>query len=281
MSAESIYRSAEKKINKMFFNDYEGAMELFDKAATRFKVEKEYNRAGEAYMRAGDCAVKCKDEMNACQAYVNAVHAYKKTDLKKAAQLLDIAVRTQIDSNKLNGAARLEKEFADALCEDGQSMEAIPHYEKAIEYFNAEDMKMQVKSCTVAMAKIYGENDMFDKALALYERLGVTCADGPLRHEAKEHFMRAMLCRLATVNDDNRHEMSDEASEALRTYMQRDPYLKNTREGEFLEMCIEAVEGSDLEKFETAVSLLQELRMLDDWKTHVLLAIKRNMDSIR
>ncbi|KEG13585.1 putative soluble N-ethylmaleimide sensitive factor (NSF) attachment protein [Trypanosoma grayi] len=264
----------------MFFNDYEGAMELFEKAASRFKVDKDYNRAGEAYVRAGDCAVKCKDEAAASQAYINAVNAYRKTDLKRAAQLLDTAIRAQIDSNRLSGAARLEKEFADALYEAGQTMEAVPHYEKAVQYFAAEDMKLQAQSCTVAMAKIYGENDEFDKALTLYERLGNMTTEGPLRHDAKEYFMRAMLCRLATVRDDNRYEKSAEAAEALSTYMTRDIYLKNTREAEFLQMCTEAVEGSDIEKFETAVSLLQEIRKLDDWKTHVLLVVKRNMESI-
>ncbi|RNF12812.1 putative soluble N-ethylmaleimide sensitive factor (NSF) attachment protein [Trypanosoma conorhini] len=281
MSAESLYREAEGKINRFFFKDPERAMELFEAAAARFKTEKDYNRAGEAYMRAGDCAVKCKDKLSAARSYANAVSAYKKTDLKLAVQMLDVAITLQIDNNTLSGAARLEKEFAEALCEAGQTMEAIPHYEKAIQYFGAEDMNSQVKACTVAMAKIYGESDMFDKALSLYERLGNISVDGPLRHEAKEFFMRAMLCRFAAVTDDNRLEKSAEASEALDTYMVRDKYLKNTREAEFLQMCAEAVEGADMEKFETAVSLLDELRMLDEWKTHVLLAIKKNMESIR
>ncbi|PBJ78027.1 soluble N-ethylmaleimide sensitive factor (NSF) [Trypanosoma cruzi cruzi] len=281
MSAESLYREAESKINKFFFKDPERAMELFESAAARFKTERDYNRAGEAYMRAGDCAVKCKDKLSASRAYTNAVNAYKKTDMKMAAKLMEVAVNLQIDNNTLNGAARLEKEFAEALCETGQPLDAIPHYEKAIQYFSADDMNSQVKACTSAIARIYGENDIFDKALSLYERLGNMSVDGPLRYEAKEFFVRAMLCRLAAVTDDNRIEKSAEALEALETYMIRDKYLKNTREAEFLQMCTEAVEGADLEKFETAISLLDELRMLDEWKTHVLLVVKKNMESIR
>ncbi|CAJ16522.1 soluble N-ethylmaleimide sensitive factor (NSF) attachment protein, putative [Trypanosoma equiperdum] len=280
MSAESIYRDAEKKLKKWFFVDYDEAMELFEKAAGRFKAERNYSRAGDAFMKAHDCAMRSKNPVAAGRFCSEAVVMYQKTDRTKAAALLDMAVRTQIDNNKLREAAKLEKDYADAIYEDGHGMEAITHYEKARRYFDAEDYKSQVKNCDVAIANIYGENDMFDKALALFERLGNTSASGPLRHEAKEFYMRAMLCRLASIGEDNREVGSAEAAEALSAYMKRDPYLKNTREAESLQKLLEAVEESNEEKFEDAVSLLQELRMLDEWKTHVLLVVKNKMSSL-
>ncbi|RNF08810.1 soluble N-ethylmaleimide sensitive factor (NSF) attachment protein [Trypanosoma rangeli] len=281
MSAESQYQQAEGKINRFLFKDYEGAMELFEAAAVRFKFAKDYNRAGEAYIRASDCAVKCKNKLIACQAHAKAVNAYMKTDLNQAAQILDAATALQIDSNKLSDAAKLEEEFAEALCKVSRGMEAIPHYEKATQYFSAENMKYRTQACMAAMAKIYGENDMFDKALALYEEVGNMAADGSLPYQAKEFFFRAMLCRFAIVTDDNRLEKGAEALEALETYMARDKYLKNTRETEFLQMCAEAVEGADMNKFDAAVSLLNDLHMLDEWKSHVLLVVKKNIESIR
>ncbi|ESL10494.1 soluble N-ethylmaleimide sensitive factor (NSF) attachment protein [Trypanosoma rangeli SC58] len=281
MSAESQYREAEGKINRFLFKDYEGAMELFEAAAVRFKFAKDYNRAGEAYIRASDCAVKCKNKLIACQAYAKAVNAYMKTDLKQAAQILDTATALQIDSNRLSDAAKLEEEFAGALCEACRSMEAIPHYEKAMQYFSAENMDYRAQSCMAAMAKIYGENDMFDESLALYEQVGNRAANSSLPYQAKEFFLRAMLCRFAAVTDDNRLEKGAETLEALETYMARDKYLKNTREADFLQVCAEAVEGADMNKFDVAVSLLDELHMLDEWKTHVLLVVRKNMESIR
>nr|CCC89381.1 putative soluble N-ethylmaleimide sensitive factor (NSF) attachment protein [Trypanosoma congolense IL3000] len=280
MSGESIFKDAEKKLKKWFFVDYDDAMELFEKAATRFKAEKNYIRAGDAFVRAHDCAVRTKNSPAAARYCADAVNMYQKTDRTKAATLLDLAVREQIDSNRLREAGKLEKEYADAIYEDGHGMEAIKHYEKARRYFDGEDLKSQVKNCDAAIAKIYGENDEFDKALGLYERLGNSCATGVLRHEAKEFYLRAMLCRLATIRDDNREVGSAEATEALNAYMKSDPYLKNTREAEFLQKVIAAVEDADEEKLEAAVSLLHELRMLDDWKTHLLLVVKNNMGSI-
>ncbi|KAG8347188.1 putative soluble N ethylmaleimide sensitive factor (NSF) attachment protein [Trypanosoma vivax] len=280
MSGETIFKEAERKLNKWFFVDYSEAMELFEKAASRFKVEKNYSRAADAFMRAHQCALKSNDSYASSAALANCVAMYKKFDMKKAETLLDMAVRAQIDNSKLREAAKLEKEFAESLYEDGRGMEAVEHFNKAKRYFSAEDMNSQAKNCDVAVAKIYGENDEFDKAISLYERLGRESVNGPLRHEAKEFYMRAMLCRLATISNANCLEGSLEASEALKTYMQSDAQLSNTREGEFLVLCSEAVESRDIDKFDVAVSLLQELRMLDDWKTHVLLVIKKNFESI-
>jgi alpha-soluble NSF attachment protein len=45
-------------------------------------------------------------------------------------------------------------------------------------------------------------------------------------------------------------------------------------------MVTDAVENSDVELFDSAVGMLDELRMLDDWKTHVLLVIKKRMEDL-
>lgn len=109
MSAEALYDSAEKKTKKLFFKDFEGAQELFTKAAVKFKVDKNYIQAGYAFSRAGDCAIKIGDNFAAGQNYADAASMYRKSDLIKAASMLKIAVQIQIDNNRLGNAARLLK----------------------------------------------------------------------------------------------------------------------------------------------------------------------------
>lgn len=279
-SADQLFDDADKKTKKMMFKDYEGAQDLFAKAGAKYKLDKNYARAGEAYMRAGDCAVKLKDNFTAGSLYADAANSYKKVDMKTAGTMLDLAVKVQIENNKLGAAARLVKEFADALDEQGSGMEAIPYYEKAMQYFNAEDQKQQAQNCMIAMGKIYGENDDFDKALMYYERIALNMVNGPLKFQAQDYFVRCMLCRFATVTNDNRFEKSEECREALERYLSTDIYLKNTRESEFLQLMQDAVSHNDTDKFEQGVSLLQDLRKLDDWKTHTLLVVKHNMESL-
>lgn len=280
MSADSIYREAEKKIHKTFFKDYDGAQELFAKAAARYKLEKDFAKAGEAYARSGECAIKQKDTLAAAQAYSDAANTYKKADMKKAAEMVDLAVKMQIDNNRLSNAARLLKEYGESLDEQGSSMEAVPFFEKAIQYFNAEDQQSQSQNCMLTLGKIYGENDNFDKSLMYYERVANNMLSGPLKFQAQEYFVRCMLCRFAMVSNDNRFEKSEECQEALTQYLTSDIYLKNTREEEFLRLILEAVTDCDVDKFERGVSLLQDIRKLDDWKTHILLVVKHNMESM-
>lgn len=279
-NAEAIFQDAEKKTKGFFSKDYDGAQELFMKAAAKFKMEKNFERSGEAYMRAGDCAVKTGDNAGAGQHYADAASVMKKVNMTRANEMLDLAVRMQIDNNRLRDAARLIKEFADALVEQGTAMDAIPYYEKAMNYFDAEDLKAQSQNCMLAMGQIYGENDQFDKSLMYYERVANNMLGGPLKFQAQEYFIRSMLCRFAMVTNDNRFEKSEECREALAQYLTNDIYLKNTRESEFLELVMQSVEECDMDRFERGVSLLNDIRKLDDWKTHVLLVVKHNMEDI-
>ncbi|CCW64499.1 unnamed protein product [Phytomonas sp. EM1] len=280
MSAESVYKDAERKVKKFFFKDYEGAQELYDKAATLFKLEKNYARAGEAYMHAGDCAMRMKDIFSAGKCFADSANAYKKVDMKKANEMLDMSVKVYIDNNQLDSATRLIRDFADTIVEQGSPMDAIPYYERAMRYFDAEDQKMQSQKCMIAMANIYGENDNFDKALQYYECIASNMVSGPLKFQARDYYVRAMLCRLAMVTNDNRFEKTDECRDALNHYLSSDIYLKNSREYEFLELLLDSVADCDVDKFSTATSMLHDMRQLDDWKTHVLLVVKHNMESL-
>lgn len=275
-----MFSEADKKTKKTFFKDFDGAQDLFTKAAARYKLDKDFMRAGDAYSRAGDCAVRLNDKPTAGMCFADAANAYKKVDPAKAKSMLDMAVRFKIENNRLGEAARLMLEFAASLEEQGSAMEAIPHYEQAMRYFDAEDQKAQSQKCMLAMAKIYGENDKFDKSLMYYERVANNMLGGPLKFQAQDYFLRAMLCRFAMVTNDNRFEGSEECRDALQRYLSSDIYMKNTRESEFLQIILDAVTDNDIDKFEQGVSLLQDIRKLDDWKTHVLLVVKHNMESL-
>lgn len=277
---DEFFAKAEGKVNKMFFKDIEGGYENFIKAGTQYRLDKLYLEAGEAYMRAGDCATKLKNQGEAATAYTDAANCLKKVDMKKAAQMLQMAIEIQINNNRLGSAARLEKEFAEALEADGSIEEAIEHFNKAQNYFVAEEQPQAAMACKVKVAKIYGELDKFDKCIDMYQEIGAAYASGPLRHQAKEFFVRALLCRLALVTNDNRSEKAAEAAEAFENYLLTDVNLKHTRESDFCEKVIQAVDDSDVDKFEDAVQELNELKLLDEWKTHVLLIIKKNFEDL-
>jgi alpha-soluble NSF attachment protein len=281
MSAEDFFKKAEGKLNKLLFKDYEGAYENFLKAGAQYKLDKNYDKAGESYMRAGDVAVKLKNPGDSAECYSQAATCYKKTNMSQAGVMLQAAIAVNIENNRLGAAARLEKDFAEALEADDAKEEAVAHYRKAIQYFEAEDQNQAATGCLSKIGKIFGEIDRFEEAVEIYEQLGNKCIDTPLKFQAKEHFLRATICRLALINNDNRSEAGEEVQDMVAHYEAVDIYLKNTRESEFLHLVSEAVAEGDVEKFDLALSLLQELRMLDDWKTHVLRVIQQKFDDTK
>lgn len=281
MSAEDFFKKAEGKLNKLLFKDFEGAYENFLKAGAQYKLDKNYDKAGESYMRAGDVAVKLKNPGDSAECYSNSATCYKKTNMTQAGVMLQAAIAVNIENNRLGAAARLEKDFAEALEADENKEEAVSHYRKAMQYFEAEDQVQSATGCLAKIGKIYGEIDKFAEAIEIYETLGNKCVDSPLKFQAKEHFLRATICRLALISNDNREEAGEEVQDTVTQYETIDIYLKNTRESEFLHLVTEAVCEGDVDKFDLALSLLEELRMLDPWKTHVLRVIQQKFDDTK
>lgn len=277
---DELFKKADGHAKAMFFKDYDKANEYYTSAAAQYKLDKNYERAGEAYMRAGDAAMQGKNQFEATQAYVEAANAYKKCDVKKAGTMLQIAIQMNIDQNRLGQAARLEKDFAEALEEEGQLKAAIEHYKNAYKFFFAEDQPQAASQCQIKMAKIHGELDEFDLATKLYEEIGSMQARGNLKHHAKEYFFRATLCQATAVTNDNRDEKTAEVREAYENYQTIDPNLRNSRESEFIEKLLDSLTENNMELFDDAVSDLNDNRMLDDWKTHILLVIKKNFEDL-
>jgi alpha-soluble NSF attachment protein len=274
-------KKAEGKISAFFFKDLDAGYELFIKAAGMFKADKRWKEAGNAFMRAGDVATQQKNPGDACMSYTECAKCWKKCDLKGAEMAMNQAIQLNIEANRLIQAARLLKEWGEALEEDSQSDNALNAYKRAAQYFNAEDQNQMASGCQVKIASILTTLNRFDEASKAYEALGFKYLDGPLKHQAKEQFFRAFICGLAAIQPDNQMEACAAARDQLDTYMGADPYFRNTRESEACELLLTAVEESDEASFDEAVGNLNELRMLDDTKSHILLRIKHSLSDTR
>ena len=63
----------------------------------------------------------------------------------------------------------------------------------------------------------------------------------------------------------------------LTRYGQLDTTFLSTREAKFVEVLVKALEESDDEAFATAVYEFDQVTKLDNWKTAMLLKIKRGL----
>lgn len=271
---EELMKKAEGKIGRIFFNDYEGAYETFNKAGAAFKAEANFPRAGDAYMRAGDLSVKLENSVDACSAYTESAKMYARSGNSKA----DAAIKTAVDINVANGrlgqAARLLQNWGETCQELGNNEAAIAAYKRACELFYAEDQKQSVTTCELKIASILAMTKMFAEASKLYEKVGMNYAQSTSKTMAKAHFFNAFLCKCAAVNADNRTEGAANLSSMLDMIQSFDPYFKNTRENDVCLLLVEGLMDENEEKIDDAIRQMDNFRMLDDIKTKCMNHIK-------
>jgi alpha-soluble NSF attachment protein len=65
----------------------------------------------------------------------------------------------------------------------------------------------------------------------------------------------------------------------MQRYKSLDTTFESTREAKFIDLLLNALEGGDVETFTGAVVEFDQIMRLDNWKTGILLKIKRNMDA--
>jgi alpha-soluble NSF attachment protein len=87
--AEKLMKQAEGRLNTNAIlewfsssNKFEEAADLFSRAANLFKMDKEFERAGNCFMRIAEISLKNDAKHDAASAYINAANAYRQVDLK-------------------------------------------------------------------------------------------------------------------------------------------------------------------------------------------------------
>lgn len=281
-SAESLFKKANGKTKGMWgmFADYDGALELFMKSAAQFKVQGDYIRSAEAYLKAGECAVKTKDTFQIAENYQEAAMMFLKASSPKFEDAMNLAVQSLIDNNRLSRAADIVMKAGDSYRSMGQLEKALSCYQRAEKYYHADGQLQKGMKCKQTQADIFSEQQQYDKALPIYEEIAKSMLAGPLKFQAGDYHVKATLCRLSMILPDDRLMGVENCKEQFEIYAQQNVYLQGSREEEILNLLFDAVGNEDMDKFEEALLLLQQLKMLDEWKTSVLLVIKENMQSI-
>lgn len=103
-------------------------------------------------------------------------------------------------------------------------------------------------------------------------QVAVSCLDNRLTlFSFRDYAFRAVLCHLC--NDD---QVS--ARKALNKYIGLEANFASSRECKLLEDLLQAIEGFDVEAFTTAVAEFDSMSRLDQWKSSLLLRIKKRIE---
>ncbi|EUC66658.1 soluble NSF attachment protein, SNAP protein [Rhizoctonia solani AG-3 Rhs1AP] len=276
--AQQLLAKADKKANSStgWFSSssskYEEAGDLYQQAANSFKIDKQFKEAGDAFKQEAQCREQCGEKDDAANAYWNAAKAYKRGFPELAAEALSSTVTLLTKAGRFRQAADREKEIAQIYLQEKQDLgKACESFERAGEWYAQEDAMATANACFKDAADLHAELGNYGHAITRYEQVADHSLTSALtKYSVKEYWLRAGLCALAMQDTVT-------ARRNLGKYGQQDVTFPSTREAKFVNSLAEAVETGDREAFTNAVFEYDQVTKLDNWKTSILLHIKRGI----
>jgi len=276
--AKEMVVKAEKKVKafSLFSNSSkEEAVELFDKAAAQYKINKEWDEAGKAYVRAAEVSELIKNELEACNFYNSAGKAFKNGSIKEAIKCFKLCVTMHMDNNRFSTAAKIFQSIAELEEKSENIPGAIQAYEKAAECFFSEDSQSSGNQMLLKIAHFAADREDYKKAIEIFEKVSAASLDNKLlSYSVKDYLFKASLIQLVmgAKNGD-----SSNVTIAIEKYKDLHPAYVDSRECKFIENVTTAYQQDDLKKFVDVVFGYDKIYKLDNWTSGLLLAVKNTM----
>eukprot|EP00056_Hartaetosiga_gracilis_P014215 m.240015 g.240015 ORF g.240015 m.240015 type:complete len:291 (-) comp14368_c0_seq1:166-1038(-) len=280
--AEDLMRQAEKKATSGggFFGMFsdptrkaEEAAELYKNAAIQFKIMKDFKQAGQAYILGAEQFMRAEQPHEAASLFNDAATSLKKDSVDESLNCMSRAAETYMDMGRFAMAARQYKNMAELQEQKDDKEGAMDSYQKAIDSFEAEDSESQANKLKAKLAELKASSEMYTEAFELFEEVGGKMIDNKLLvYGAKEYFLKAGICRLATGDEIATKRAVDRYSDGY-------PQFDNTREQRLLQSIVQAKEEDDEEAFTEALREYDEIQKLSPWHTTILLKIKKSFEA--
>ncbi|KAI8619527.1 soluble NSF attachment protein [Chytriomyces sp. MP71] len=248
------------------------AADLYQKAGNTFKLNKQWKESGDAYQSGANLLLRMGEKDEASTAFINAAKSYKKSNPLESISALNSAVAILIEKGRFSAAASNQKQIAETYeTEVGDIKGAREAYEKAGEWYQGEESHAQADACILKAAQFSAQLEDFEAAIAGFEDVASRCVDNKLtKWSMKEYFFKAGLC-LLNVADLVRLRTS------IDRYCGMDLQFGDSRECKFVLALADAVEAGDVEAYTNAVVDFDRLTKLDQWKTALLLRVKKSI----
>ncbi|KAN0134909.1 Soluble NSF attachment protein, SNAP domain containing protein [Lactarius tabidus] len=276
--AQILLEKADKKANSSsgWFSSsstkFEEAGDLYQQAANAFKLEKQFREAGDAFSKEAECRENCKETNDAANAWWNAAKAYKRDFPDLAIQALSQTITHLTQAGRFRQAADREKEIAQIYLQERHDLRhACESFQRAGDWYAQEDATATANACFKDAADLHAELEEYSHAISLYDQVANFSLSSALtKYSVKDYWLKALLCTLA-MQDYVRTQRD------LKQYEERDVTFRSTREAKFIKVLVESLEQSDEEAFTGAVYEFDQVTKLDNWKTAILVKIKRGL----
>jgi alpha-soluble NSF attachment protein len=171
IEARHLVEAAEKKLKpglftKMFSSKesrLEEALDLYEKAATMFKLQKKWFEAGECYEKCSNIEEELGSDA-AAGHYHDAAHCFNFIDKKRAAENLNKCLKVYEKLGRFQMAGKTQKQMAEDYESELKYDEAIEAYKRSAEYFSMENLnsKSYEQGCLLKQADLMCISDHKD-----------------------------------------------------------------------------------------------------------------------
>lgn len=266
----SFELAGDKELNRfrLFGSGHEAAVEFYSQAAAAYTVDKKFQEAGAAFVKAASCHLKLNDPYEAACSYADAGRCYGKVSPSDARTWYLRAVEILQTLGKISMVARYHVKVAKIYETELNHQEAMKHYSQAADLFSAEDAEASALECKLKVATYAGLLEQYSDAIEEFEEAARKSISNSLRQfSVKDYLLNAGICQLARGDTVS-------CIRAVERYGDLDPSWSQSRQGGFYRKMVEA---QDVETFTQAVTEFDSLIRLNDWRTTLLLRVKRRM----
>ncbi|KAL8610948.1 hypothetical protein ACOMHN_042565 [Nucella lapillus] len=251
----------------------EEAADLYVRAANAFKMAKKWSMAGQAFCKAAELQLVLGSKHEAATYYVDAGNCYRKGDSHEAVQCIQRAIEIYTDMGRFTMAAKHHITVAEIFESELIDIEkAITNYAQAADFYKGEESNSSANKCLVKVAQYTAQMEKYEKAIEIYEQLGMYAMDNTLlKYSAKDHFFKACVCHMCVdlVN----------AQLSLQKYEDMFPAFSESRECKLVKNLLKACEEENVDAFTEALREFDSISRLDKNITAMLLKVKRQLNA--
>jgi len=280
--AKDFLDQAEAAVNGFEFlgnKKKQKGIELYQKAASHFKLAGEHEEAAKALLCAAQWSERIKKEFEATQFYTEAAKCYKEVDNKESINTFRLAIRMHMEQNRFQSAAKIWRAIAKIYEIDKDFKGAIEAYEEAANCFEAEDQTAHLIDTRLKIAHFAAERGEFKKSVELLEKvaeMGMVPGSSLSRFQVPEYLYKASLLQLVICVKYNNGNMAD-ARTAVTKYARLCPQYDRSSKMELVQNLIAAYDADKVDKFTDILFKFDQRNKLDNWSSKLLLIVKKSM----
>lgn len=251
------------------------AAAVYSRAASMYKLGKEWAQAADTYLRSAEAYFKGGDVYCCAKELVSAGQCCFRPELNKidvGESVYKRAIPLMIDLGKLHMAALYWRELG-GFEENHNLRLSIECYDNAAGLFDTDNHPEQSKDCSIKVAELLVRVHDFNSAMSAYGAIGKKMARmGGYIHSAisTDSFFNSMLCGVA-VQD----VLSSEVM--LEQICAESAAFKETEEYKLIKALIYCVKVTSVEEMELAICSYKQRRNLSVTAITLLSDIKTQM----